>query len=48
MSKILNVEIKDSHVLVNGERLSDEEAQYYFRQGLKYEGIREKLGGVLQ
>lgn len=49
MSKILNVEIENNSLYLNGEKLPKEDVENYIRNGLKYEGLKERLnGGVLQ
>lgn len=44
MIEICKFEIKNDAVYLNGEKLSEEETTRYLKNGLKYEGLRERLG----
>lgn len=47
MSKILNVEIENNSLYLNGEKISNEDVENYIRNGLKYEGLKERFGGAI-
>lgn len=44
MVEIFDLKIQNNSIFLNGEKLSDEEATRYLKNGLKYEGLRERLG----
>lgn len=39
--EILNIEIKNNSVFLNGEELSHEEVEHYLKSGIKYDGLKE-------
>ena len=44
MREIFELRIEENSIILNGEKISEEEATRYFKNGLKYEGLKEQLG----
>ena len=43
VTEMIEIKVKNNSVLLNGEKLSDEEVERYLRNGIKYEGLKERF-----